>query len=140
MIRLTNDKFKEAELLLRIYEIYSSDPMHDAFVWFSKNFNAKSFEDYEKSYPLGSEGRKYFNRIGNFFDVLGMLVEKNLVSKDLIIEFCPDDVKSFWNKTMRLILEMRTRWDDPTLFSGVEALNKEIVKWQKTLKKHHAET
>jgi len=132
---LTSIKFKEAELLLRIYEIYSSDPMVDAFAWFYKNFHAEDFEDYEKRYPLGSESRKHFNRIGNFFDLLGTFIERNLASKDLIIEFCPDDAKSFWKEAKALILQMRSKWNDPTLYSGLETLNREITNWQEKMKK-----
>ena len=132
---MTSDKFREAELLLRIYEIYSSDPMVDAFTWFYKDFQAKDFEDYGKRYPLGSKGRKYFNRIGNFFDLLGTFVERNLIPKNLIIGFCPDDVKSFWKEAETLILQMREKWDDPTLYASLETLNKEITNWQEKLKK-----
>ena len=135
MVLLTSSNFKEAELLLRIYEIYSSDPMVDAFTWFYKDFHVENFDDYEKRYPLGSEGRKYFNRIGNFFDLLGTFIERNLVSKNLIIEFCPDDVKSFWKEAKALILQMRNKWDDPTLYAGLETLNREIAIWQEKMQK-----
>jgi len=135
MVSLTTDKFKEAELLLRIYEIYSSDPMVDAFTWFYKDFHVEDFEDYEKRYPLGSESRKYFNRIGNFFDLLGTFIERNLVSKDLIIEFCPDDIKSFWKEAKTLIFQMRKKWNDPKLYAGLETLNKEIMNWAEKMKK-----
>jgi len=74
---LTNDKFKEAELLLKIYEMYSSDSMIDAFTWFFKDFHAENLEDFQKRCPLGSEGRKFFYRIGNFFDLLGTFVERD---------------------------------------------------------------
>lgn len=127
---LTNDKFKEAELLLRIYEIYSSDSMVDAFTWFFKDFHAESLEDFEKRYPLGSEGRKHFYRIGNFLDLLGTFVERNYMPKELIIDFCPDDVKSFCSIARTIILQMRKKWNDPTLYAGLEVLNKEIEKWQ----------
>lgn len=130
MISLTGDKFKEAELLLRIYKIYSSDSMVNAFTWFYKDFHAESFEDFQKHYPLGSEGRKHFFRIGNFFDLLGTFVKRNYLPKDLIIGFCPDDVKSFWKPTKTLILQMREKWNDPMLYSDLEFLNEEIEKWQ----------
>jgi len=132
---LTSDKFKEAELLLRVHEIYSSDSLVDAFTWFYKDFHAENLEDYEKHYPLGSEGRKYFNRISNFFDLLGTFLERNYMPKKLIIDFCPDDVKSFWKIAKTIILQMRKKWNDPTLWAGLEFLNKEIEKWQNKSKK-----
>jgi len=130
-----DDKFKEAELLLHIYNIYSSESLIDAFQWFFKNFHAGTLEDFEKRYPLGSKGRKYFWRIGNFFDLLGTFLENEYLPKKLIVDFCPDDVKSFWERAKKIVLQMRKKWDDPTLYSGVELLNNEIDKWQDTLEK-----
>ncbi len=135
MAKLTKSKFKEAELLLRIYEMYSSETMVDAFIWFYKDFQVEDFEEYNNSYPLGSDGRKYFNRIGNFFDLLGTFIERKYLTKNLIIEFCPDDVVSFWKKAKVLIFQMRNKWNDPTLWSGLETLSREITNWSENLKK-----
>lgn len=129
------DKFKEAELLLRIYEIYTSDSVIDAFTWFFKDFQAKNLEDFQKQYPLGSEGRKNFYRIANFFDLLGTFVKRNYMPKSLIIDFCPDDVKSFWKTARTIILQMRKKWSDPTLYANLEVLNREIERWQNKSKK-----
>ena len=68
-------------------------------------------------------------------DLLGTFIERNLVSKNLIIEFCPDDAKSFWIEAKALILQMRNKWDDPTLYAGLETLNREITNWQEKMQK-----
>jgi hypothetical protein len=127
------DKSKEADLLLKIYEIYSSESMVDAFTWFFKDFHASKLEDFEESYPLGSQERKTFYRVANFFDLLGTFLEREYMEKQLIIDFCPDDVKSFWKISKKVILQMRKKWNDPTLYTGLEFLNDEIEKWQKSL-------
>ncbi|MFX1574855.1 MAG: hypothetical protein ACFFB0_19125 [Promethearchaeota archaeon] len=132
---MTGKKFKEAELLLRIYALYSSDPMVDAFTWFYKDFQVVDLQDYNNRYPLGSEGRKYFNRLANLFDLLGIFIERKYITKKLIIEFCPDDVKSFWEKSKLLISQMRSKWNDPTLWVGLETLNRSIINWEEKLKK-----
>jgi len=132
---LATDKFKEAELLLRIYEIYTSDSMIKAFTWFFKDFHARNLNEFEKKYPLGSEGRKFFYAIGNFFDLLGTFVKRKYVPKNLILDFCPDDVKSYWKTARAIILQMRKKWNDPTLYAHLEVLNGEIEKWQNKSKK-----
>lgn len=127
------DKSKEADLLLKIYEIYSSESMVDAFTWFFKDFHASNLEDFEEFYPLGNKERKTFYRVANFFDLLGTFLEREYMEKKLIIDFCPDDVKSFWKISKKVILQMRKKWNDPTLYAGLEFLNDEIEKWQKSL-------
>ncbi len=132
---MTCDKLKEAELLLKIYDTYSSDSMIDAFTWFFKDFHAENLKDFQRRYSLGSDGRKYFYRIGNFFDLLGTFLERDYLPKKLIVDFCPDDVKSFWRISRSIILQMRKKWNDPTLYAGLEVLNREIEKWQKNRKR-----
>jgi len=50
-------------------------------------------------------------------------------------EFCPDDIKSFWKKVKLIVIQMRKEYQDPTLFRGLENLDREIRKWQKSRKK-----
>jgi hypothetical protein len=123
---MPTDKYKEADLLLRIFKIYSSDSMVDAFTWFFKDFNAKNLDDFQTQYPLGSEERKRFYKIGNFFDLLGAFVERDYLPEELVLDFCPDDVKSFWKNTKTIIFQMRKKWNDPTLYAGLEHLNEKI--------------
>jgi len=133
---LASQKSKEAELLLRIYEIYSSESMVNAFTWFFKEFRAENVEDFEERYPLGSQGRKYFWRIGNFFDLLGTFVKRNYLPTELVVEFCPDDLRSFWKAARNIVIQMRKKWDDPTLYENLELLNDKIEKWHNKSKRN----
>jgi hypothetical protein len=132
--RMVTDRYKEAELLLHIYDIYSSDKMVDAFTWFFKEFQIRNLKDFEELYPLGSEGRKRFFKVGNFLDLLGTLVQRKYLPKKLVVDFCPDDVKSYWKTAKKIVLQMRKKWSDPTLYAGIEHLSKEIEKMQRAKK------
>ena len=135
MARSVGSKFEEAQLLLRIHEMYSSDLMSTALAWFFNDFRADGLKDFEARYPPGSEERKSFWRIGNFFELMGTFLEREYLPNQLMIEFCPDDVKSFWKKARPLVVQMRGEYQDPTLYAGLEHLDQEIRKWQKGLKK-----
>jgi hypothetical protein len=137
---LANDKLREAELLLRLYELYSSDSMVNAFTWFYKDFRAKNVEDFEKLYPLGTEGRKYFWKIGNFFDLLGTFLKRNYLPKELIMSYCPDDVRSYWKTTKDIVIQMRGKWDDPMLYADLELLSREIEEWYERLKENRQDS
>ena len=68
---MDEDKLREAEVLLHIYELYSADSMVDALIWCIKAFKAENLKDFEKLYPVGSDGRKRFYRVGNFLSPSG---------------------------------------------------------------------
>lgn len=115
---------------MHIYEIYSADSMVDAFMWCIKEFQAENLKDFEKLYPLGSDGRKRFYKVGNFLDLLGTFLRREYLPKKMIVELCPDDVKSFWKAAKKIIVQGRKKWDDPKLYADLEFLNKEIEKSQ----------
>jgi len=127
---MEESKLREAKLLLHLYELYSSDSIVDAFTWCIKGFQAENLRDFEELYPVGSEGRKYFFRVGNFLDLLGTFLGREYLPKKMIIDFCPDDVKSFWKIAKKVIIQGRKKWKDPTLYADLESLNREIEKSQ----------
>ena len=127
---MEESKLREAELLLHIYDLYSSDSMVNAFTWCAKGLQAESLRDFEELYPVGSEGRKYFFKVGNFLNLLGTFLDREYLPKKMIIDFCPDDVKSFWKIAKKIIIQGRKKWKDPILYADLESLNKEIEKSQ----------
>jgi hypothetical protein len=47
MQKTTSDKYEEAQLLLKIYDMYSSESMIIALSWFCKDFKAVDLNDFE---------------------------------------------------------------------------------------------
>lgn len=66
---------------------------------------------------------------------MGTFLEREYLPNQLMAEFCPDDVKSFWKKVKLIVIQMRKEYQDPTLYRGLENLDREIRKWQKSRKK-----
>ncbi len=129
---MNEERFREAELLLHIYELYSADSMVDAFMWCIKELQVENLKDFEERYPLGSDGRKRFYKVGNFLDLLGTFLKREYLPKKMIVEFCSDDVTSFWKTAKKIIIQGRKKWNDPKLYADLEFLNNEIEKSQKT--------
>jgi hypothetical protein len=135
MQKTTSDKYEEAQLLLKIYDMYSSESMIIALSWFCKDFEAVDLKDFETHYPPGSAERNSFWKIGNFFELMGTFLEREYLPNQLVVEFCPDDVKSFWKKVKLIVIQMRKEYQDPTLYINLENLDREIRKWQRSRKK-----
>ncbi|OPY33134.1 MAG: hypothetical protein A4E32_00808 [Methanomassiliicoccales archaeon PtaU1.Bin124] len=121
-------KYEEADLYLRLFSMYSSEELSSAFRWFHSRFNAKDLDDFEKECPPGSVERSNFWKIGNFFDLIGTLLKREYLDKELLIDLCPDDVRSYWTKASPLVKEMRPKYNDPRLYADLELLYEEIQK------------
>jgi len=127
-------KYEEADLYLRLFELYSSDSLASAIKWFYSGFDAEDVARFNVVCPSGSAERGYFWKIGNFFDLLGTFMKRGYLDKDLLIDFCPDDVRSYWTRVSSLVKEMRVRYDDPGLYSDLELLCSEIEKRKKDIR------
>jgi hypothetical protein len=128
---MEQNKQREAELLLHIYKLRSADPMVDAFMWCIKGFQAENLKDFEELYPVGSDGRKRFFKVGNFLDLLGTFLQREYLPRLIILDFCPDDVRSFWKIARKIVVQGRKKWNNPNLYADLEFLNSEIEKSRK---------
>ena len=77
---------KDAEMLLKLYELISSDKLFDAGVWYRNEFDVKSYEEFKEKYPVGSEGWRKFFRYGLFCEVLGVLADNDLLNTDMYFD------------------------------------------------------
>lgn len=119
-------KYEEADLYLRLFGLYSSDSLAEAIKWFYTGFDAEDLDGFEKACPPGSKERAHFWRMGNFFDLMGTFMRREYMDRTLLVDFCPDDVRSFWAKAAPLVREMRVRYHDPGLYADLELLNDAI--------------
>lgn len=94
-VRTNSDKYEETQSLLKIYDMYSSESMIIALSWFCKDFEAVDLNDFETLYPLEARSATLFWKIRNFFELMGTFLEREYLPNQLVVEFCPDDVKSF---------------------------------------------
>jgi len=66
--------------------------------------------------------------LGNYFEGIGILVNKKLIDADIVYDFWGDIVQSAWEKIKPLIVEMRKDTDQPNMFTFWEDLYNEMKK------------
>ena len=77
---------KDAEMLLKLYELNFSDNLFDAGIWYRREFDVKSYEEFKEKYPVGSEEFRKFLRYGMLCEVLGVLADNGLLNTDMYFD------------------------------------------------------
>ena len=118
---------EDAALFIQIFGIATADEDYNkAINWFVYEMNETNYDDFIKKYPVGSEGYKYIMTIGNYAELLGMLVNLDLLSEDILFESYGD---MMWEKAKPFVYGMRKDLGMPRFLENFEVCALKYPKW-----------
>ena len=118
---------EDAALIIQIFGIGAADAEYQkAIMWFFAEMNEKNYDDYKKKYPMGSEGFQNFMKISSYMELVGTLVNREVLSEDLVFEMWGD---GDWEKAKPIIYGMRKDLAMPRFLENYEILVKKYPEW-----------
>ena len=118
---------EDAQLLIQILGIITQNKeLGDAINWVAYELNAKTYEEFKEKHPMGSDELKKFNNFLAIFEFIGVLVNRNLLSVDLIYDAWGD---LFWKKTEAIVHGMRKELQMPRFSENFEVMAKGYPQW-----------
>ncbi|HVP40531.1 MAG TPA: DUF4760 domain-containing protein [Candidatus Krumholzibacteriaceae bacterium] len=87
----------------------------------------KNYDDYLKKYAEKPE-HTAMKILGNYFEGIGILVNRKLVDADIVHDFWGDIIESTWEQIKPLIADMRKDSGDPNMFKFWEYLYNQMKK------------
>ena len=124
MTFLANPTKDDASLLLQLITVFNAD--RDAWRWFIEVFDEKNYDDFKARYPKGSEGYRNFNIVAGNGELIGTLVNKELLSEDLIFDLWGDFL---WEKAEPIVHGMRKDREMPRFLENFEVFAKKYPMW-----------
>jgi len=115
-------KTRQTDLIMRLYSRFGSKGFQKTWEEVLGR-EAKDLYDYEKKY-----GWAEWTAIGVFFEGLGVLLHRKLISIDLVDDLFSGPIKTTWNKMKNNIIESRKEQGQPTIFEWFEYLYNEMQK------------
>ncbi len=117
----------DAELLLQIFAIMRTDEdSRNAMFWVLEELEKQSYDEFKAKNPMGSEGYRNFMIHAMYWEVIGTLVNKELLSEDLVFDMFGS---GFWEKVEPIAQGMRKDWKWPRLWENFEVFAKKYPKW-----------
>ena len=90
-----------------------------------------SYDEFMEKYgPFSNmEGYLTWNSRGNFYEGLGVLVERGLIDPSMVDDLVSGALMIYWEKRVAPIIdELRERYKNPAAYEYVEYLYKEVKK------------
>jgi hypothetical protein len=101
----------------------------DKYVDIITNWEYDDLDDFQRKYGQleNPEAYREMVKLTSFLEGLGVLVKRNLTSKELVSDLMSGFIVRFWEKFKPYTLELRTRYDWPNMYEHIEYLYDEIV-------------
>jgi len=121
--------YDQANLLLRLYELRREPRMREARAWFLANFDAQSPEEAAQKYPPGSESNTSMRMVLTYWDMAAGMANRGLIDDDLFFE---NSGEGFWvwDRVRGLLPAMRAAYQNPQMWSQLDAFGKRMEAWQ----------
>jgi hypothetical protein len=118
----------DAELLLRLYDLRREEKLRQARAWFSREFQAKSTDEYQKLYPPGSEQDAYFRMVVTYWEMVGSIINSGLIKQDFFFQNT-GEFFGVWERIKHLIPAVREAYKNPHLWENLELMAKAYEAW-----------
>jgi len=117
----------DADLLLKIMAMATADKDYNkATDWFFRDFGNMGYDDFKKKYPRGSPGYKNIMVYCSYGELLGVFVNKDLLSEDLVFDMWGS---MNWERVESVIHGLRKDIEMPRFMENFEILAKKYKGW-----------
>jgi hypothetical protein len=124
---MSNPTKEDAALFLQLLTYFAANEKNNiASNWVFEQFNENSFDDFNNKYPPGSEGYRNVMRVASNGELIGMLVNKDLLSEDLVFDLWG---AMLWDKLEPIVHGAREKAQMPRLFENYEVCAKKYQAW-----------
>jgi hypothetical protein len=126
-----------AQLFMQLYSFYDNKEFLRDYGNITNVYVYEDAEDWWRKYSPQADGDAFASwlRVGRFFDGVGILVERNLIEKELVFELLGDVIRGSWEGAEsgtgmgRWLEGGRELWDRPQLWRNYEYLYGELMKY-----------
>jgi hypothetical protein len=127
VLKIAKPTKEDASLLVQIFAVGTKDEkFQKASDWFFFNMNETNYDDFKQKYPMGSEGYTNFMKITNYAELVGVLVNREVLSEDLVLETYGD---MMWEKAKPIVYGLRKDLNMPRFLENFEACALRYPKW-----------
>ena len=123
---------RQTDLVIRLYSTFGSDEIQEAWERIQTR-EFKDFDSYRKEYGLQD-----VNKVGWFFEGLGVLLHRKLIDISLVDDLFSSPVKRAWEKLKPVAEGERNQTNRPQIWEWFEYVYNEMKKREQKLQQSKA--
>ncbi len=118
---------EDAALILQLLSVMAANEKNSkATNWVFEKLQEKDYEDFKTKYPMGSEEYRNLTTFASNGELIGTLVNHDLLSEDLIYDLYGD---MLWERVEPILLGLRKEANMPRLYENFEVCAKRYQAW-----------
>jgi hypothetical protein len=119
-------KGKDAELIMRLYDLRREPEMRKARHWWMTEFSPDSAEEFLKiAWAPGSQENNWLRQVGGYWGMAASFVESGALNRELFLQPSVSGEMFFmFAKVHPFVKEIREKLGDPEVFLNVEKVIK----------------
>jgi hypothetical protein len=120
-------KIRQMDLLMRLFSTFDSNEFQEEYIKFL-DLKITDYDEYVKTYGL-----KGLFKIFPFFEALGIVLNRGMVSLDLVEQMYSQSIQIMWEKSKPIQDGLRKKYNQPKWGEWFEYLYNEIKKREQKL-------
>jgi hypothetical protein len=120
--------YNDAKLILKLYDMRREDRLREARRWFSASFKVKTFDDFTKLCPMGSEPNASYRMVVTYWEMVGSFLTSGVLNPELFYQsgrellFCYERVRD-------ILPAVREAYGHPRELKNLELAAGAYIKW-----------
>ena len=121
---------EDAHLLVKIFKLRLEPFMQESETWFTTELQLGSWEEMQARYSLSSREWRMLTTVLGYWEMLGALVDHNLMSDDLLFDTL-ETMDITWVKVVEWLPTARAAMG-PELWENIDLLIRRQARWRST--------
>jgi len=120
-------KIRQMDLLMRLFSTFNSNEFQEEYIKFL-DLKITDYDEYVKTYGL-----KGVFKIFPFFEALGVMLNRKMVSLDLVEQMYSQSIQIMWEKSKPIQEGLRKKYNQPKWGEWFEYLYNEMKRREQKL-------
>ena len=120
--------YDDVDLILRLYELRREDKMRRAREWFRSSFKARSWEDFQRLCPPGSDENTYYRMVISYWEMVASFITGNVLHEKLFFQ-SGRELLFVWERVRDILPAYRETMQDVHIFKNLETVAQSYIGW-----------
>ncbi len=121
---------EDAHLMVRLFKLRLDPYLQASEKWFNAEFQPGTWAEVHEKYPRGSDEWRMLTTILGYWEMVGALVDQNLLSEDLLFDAI-ESVDYTWERVKEWLPTIRPDVG-PDVWENIEIMANRQQKWRYT--------
>jgi hypothetical protein len=120
--------FEDVNMILQLYEMRREDRLREARRWFAASFKVKTFDEFSKLCPPGSEPNASYRMVTTYWEMVASFLTSGVLNAELFYQ-SGREMLLVWERVREMIPSAREALKHPRELRNLEEAATAYISW-----------